>query len=164
MACSPHTCTNHNTGTSTCSNHRGACASNRPISWVANPGEIMTAARIEEARVDIRNEVSRWNQHSNYNMTLYQSGSISAGQVITNEVFNNLDNMVGQMYGSYIANIGNGALIDDSHWDTLLARYDAVRDNCICNSDCSCNSICSCYGNCGCNYSDERLKYDIKPI
>lgn len=168
MACSPHTCNSHNTGTSTCAGHRAACSTNRTISWYTSPrditGDTITAAKVEEVRADIRAELARWNQHSSYNGTLREPSTIVPGATITNETFNNLDLMIGYMYGSYLADEVDGNIVGDDEWENLLNRYNSVRDNCICNSDCSCNSICSCYGNCGCNYSDERLKIGVQDI
>ena len=55
-----------------------------------------------------------------------------------------------------------GQIIPASHWANIRARYDTVRTECICNSDCACNLVCACHNDCGCNYSDERLKENIK--
>lgn len=162
MACAPHTCSYHNTGTSTCSGHRGTCGTNRTLSWYAYENETITAARVDELRYKIRDEVYTWNQHAWYETGLTEAASITAGQPITNELFNNLDNMVGYIYGGYVQDMGDGYLIDNLYWDQLMDRYNSIRQNCICNSDCACNAICACYGDCGCNYSDERLKHDIE--
>lgn len=55
-----------------------------------------------------------------------------------------------------------GNLIEDTHWSTLLTKYNTMRQDCICNSDCSCNAVCYCHNDCACNYSDKRLKENIK--
>lgn len=52
--------------------------------------------------------------------------------------------------------------IKASDYNALLAAYNALKADCICNSDCNCNAVCACHGNCGCNYSDMRLKKEIQ--
>ena len=157
-------CYSHNTGTTTCSGHRGVCYSNRALSWGydAVQGGIIYAAQIEEMRVAIINETTTWNAHAWYNVTIYNPGVVSAGTTITPTAYNYLDYTIDGLYGGSAANVGVGELVDDYNWDVLLSRYNAVRQNCICNSDCSCNAICACYGDCGCNYSDSRLKENIE--
>jgi hypothetical protein len=57
-----------------------------------------------------------------------------------------------------------GTTIQDTHWTRLLSKYNTLRQDCICNSDCACNLVCACHNDCGCNYSDQRLKENIKFI
>lgn len=41
-------------------------------------------------------------------------------------------------------------------------KINALRATCICHSDCGGHLVCGCYGDCGCNYSDKRLKKNIR--
>lgn len=152
MSCSPHYCNSHNTMSSQCIGNRASCTTNRALNWSITEGDLITASRIETLRNSIRDEVQRWNTHRNYEVTLTAGTGISSGEVINTNIFNDLDLMVGPLYGSFIADEIAGNIVGDDEWKLLIDRYNIVRQNCICNSDCSCNSICSCYGNCGCNY------------
>lgn len=71
--------------------------------------------------------------------------------------------------GSYVSQPGQGGIvvndrIEAAEWNAIINSYNVIRQNCICNSDCHCNAVCACFNNCGCNYSDERLKENIKFI
>jgi len=149
---STYVCTNHNTGTTTCVGPRGSCGSNRTLSWYATEGNAITATTIDELRYKIRDEVYTWNQHAWYETGLTEAAGIPAGAAIQNETFNNLDNMVGYIYGGYVQDMYDGSLIDNLYWDQLIDRYNVIRQNCICNSDCACNAVCACYGDC-CHYA-----------
>lgn len=167
MACSGAHCTNHGTGTTTCSQHRASCATNRPLSVTADfgvTGRTIRGSDVENLRVNIRAEMSRWNLHANYNYTLKQAAAVSAGQVMDDTVPEALDNMVKQMNGGTYFTDLNGLLIDDTHWSSIKNTYNTIRQNCICNADCACNNVCACHNDCACNYSDERLKTNIKFI
>jgi len=162
MACSPHYCNYHSTGTTTCSGHRPACGTNRVINWSdAVQGGPIYASQVEELRVAIINEAWRWKSHAWYaGNPVYDPGVVGAGGVVQANTFNLLNTDLAYIYGS-ITGVAGGGIIDDWNWDSLIAYYNAARQNCICNSDCSCNAVCACYGDCGCNYSDERLKTNI---
>ncbi len=164
MACSPHHCNSHNTGTSTCSNHRSSCSANNAPSWNALPGDTVYASNVEELRTRIRDEVTRWNLHSYHNTTVLEPDEPIVGDDIAASTFNNLEDMVHNLYGGLGYSESPGNLIDDDVWKLLIDRYNILRQDCICNGDCSCNAVCSCYGDCGCNYSDENLKYNIESI
>ena len=140
----------------------GTCSTNRALTFsdFAQGGNI-TATQVEEMRVKIRDELARYNLHANYNYTLYQPTAIGAGGIVDDTHYNNLNDMIRQAYGSDI-NKAAGQLIDDADWDNLISYYNVVRQNCICNTDCSCNNVCACHNDCDCNYSDERLKENIK--
>ena len=167
MACSGSHCSNHGTGTSTCSNHRSSCSTNRTLSLSSDygvPGHVIRASDIENVRTRIRDEMSRWNLHSNYNYALRSPSSISSGSSIIDNHAEDLVQMVNDMNGGGTFGDLNGDLIEDSHWDIIRDRYNVIRQNCICNSDCACNNVCACHNDCACNYSDERLKRDIEFI
>lgn len=163
MACSPHYCNYHSTGTTTCSGHRPACGTNRVINWGdAVQGGPIYASQVNELRVAIRDEVTRWKSHVWYaGVGVVEPNAITSANLVSASTFNNLDNMLHQIYGGAELDTSAGAVVDDWNWDSLIAQYNVARQNCICNSDCSCNAICACYGDCGCNYSDERLKKNI---
>lgn len=57
-----------------------------------------------------------------------------------------------------------GQYIDSTHIDRVRKAIESLRKSCICDTDCGSNTVCSCYCNCGCNYSDVRLKRNIRNI
>lgn len=183
MACSGSHCSNHGTGTTTCSNHRGSCSTNRPYSPSGNftAGSI-TASDINALRTAIRDEIARYNLHRDHSITARQSSAYTTSTLVQNEHVNDMETMVydgnitrervGVNYATLTAvgtnsgitksSYSDGQTILASHWTTLKSRYDTLRQDCICNSDCSCNLVCACHNDCGCNYSDMRLKNNIK--
>lgn len=58
-------------------------------------------------------------------------------------------------------------IVSATKMTVLRAKYQEMRNDCVCNSNCnsystcSCYSDCGCHNNCGCNYSDKNLKEDI---
>lgn len=183
MACSGTHCTNHGTGTSTCSNHRGTCSTNRTYSPSSEfTGGSITAADINLLRTSIRDEITRYNLHADHSHTLRQTSAYQTSTVVDNAHINDMEQMVydgenrkervGTNYASVaaattwgnksISSYSEGSVINATHWTTLKSRYDNLRTDCICNSDCSCNLVCACHNDCGCNYSDIRLKREIQ--
>ena len=167
MACSGAHCTNHGTGTSTCSGHRAGCSTNRTLSTVASGrGTILKESHIDHLRGQIRAEVSRWNSHRWYNVPLYESNGRSVGTSVSdNDMLYNLDRMIHGIMGGGIniwsSYTDRGDQVIHSYYQTLVNEYNVARRNCICNSDCACNNVCACHNDCGCNYSDRRLKKEI---
>lgn len=164
MACSGGHCSNHGTGFTTCSGHRGTCASNRVPGWTdALAGGIIYASDVNELRTNLRAEVDAYNNHRYFSTstateaTAYTASSTEVSATHINE----LSKMTNTLYGGGVLAKDTTYEVDDYDWDQLLARYDIIRKNCICNSDCACNNVCSCHGDCGCNYSDIRLKTNI---
>lgn len=167
MACSGAHCTNHNTGTTTCSGHRSSCSTNRPLSLSSDfgvEGKRIRASDVNNLRINLRNELARWNQHANYNFTLREGSSITVGKTITEDDVDNLNQMAIDVKGGTNINKQPGDLIDDVDWiANIRDLYNDFRNDCICNSDCSCNAVCSCHNDCGCHYtSDKRLKTNIR--
>lgn len=185
MACSGSHCTNHGTGTTTCSNHRATCSTNRALTLSGEFG--VTTGRIrqsdvENLRTNIRAEVTRYNLHAEFNITLRQATAYTTSTLVDNAHINDMETMVQQVdnvreriginYATFsypadattAANSYSNVTIEDGHWTTLRDKYNAIRTDCICNSDCSCNLVCSCHNNCGCNYSDVRLKENIEYV
>jgi len=163
MACSGSHCTNHGTGTTTCSNHRGSCSTNRPLSvsgeFASSSGRIL-ASDIDNIRQNIRNELSVWNnKYPGY--TWYEGTAYNTNTIIDNNHINYMDNMIAQIVGGWTT-YADGATVTTGQWSNLSARYNVMRTSCICNSDCACNLVCACHNDCGCNYSDERLKENIE--
>ena len=162
MACSGSHCTNHGTGTTTCSGHRGTCSTNRQLSLSSEFGVTtgrVLASDIENIRANIRAELARWDlRYGPY--TYLEATAYVSGQTIDDQQPDNLDNMIGQVLGG-ATNYPEGGTIEDTHWTNIRNRYNTMRTACICNSDCSCNLVCTCHNDCGCNYSDERLKENI---
>jgi hypothetical protein len=192
MACSGTFCNQNSTGTTTCSNHRGPCATNRPLAssteFALASGRIRQSD-IEELRVKIRDELTRYKAHTTNSGTVNQFGGlalrqaaayttntpVSAAHINDMELMTqqtiNVTEPIGSNYQVYVnpadattpANtyIGN-TVVTATHWATLRDKYNIMRQDCICNSDCTCNAVCNCHRDCGCNYSDERLKQNIK--
>jgi hypothetical protein len=193
MACTPFNYSDYSTGNSGCSSHRDACSTNRATSLSGAfgvSGGTITAADIENLRANIIAEVGTWNNwnaaNRSTNYTVSDPGTISSGQKINHTNINNLNDSLaaitnytatstdGNAGGYTITDNGAesnpsiaknaGDQITPSAWNAILTAYNTLRQDCICNSDCHCNTVCTCYGNCGCNYSDERLKENIKLI
>ena len=167
MACSPHTCTNHNTGTTTCGGHRASCATNRSLSigTDAVAGTLITASDIDAFRTNLRAEIDAYNNHRWYSTAAQTEASAYTANSteISAAHLNNLSAMTDALVGGGIYQRNNTYEIDDYDWDVLLTRYNTIRQNCVCNSDCACNNVCACHGDCGCNYaSDIRLKENIQ--
>lgn len=57
-----------------------------------------------------------------------------------------------------------GDLVDGEHIDRIRKSIETLRKSCICDTDCGSNTTCACYCDCGCNYSDIRLKRNIRDI
>jgi hypothetical protein len=128
-------------------------------------GGKVTAADINLLRSSIRDEIARYDSHGDYGpYTLYEGTAFSPGATTaTSGQYNNLRTMVAYLT-TVPASLAAGTKVQITHWTELKARYDVIRQDCICNSDCSCNNVCSCHNDCGCNYSDQRLKENIKFI
>ena len=168
MACAEPYCNDYGTGTTTCVEHRGACATNRSLT-APDPvvGGRINRNDIENLRASIMDEIDRYNLYQTANSlgtyTKYDPGGFSSGQVINNSHINNLNDTVANLNNPGISR-ADGSLIDEAGWQAIFDRYNIVRQDCICNSDCSCNNVCACHNDCDCNYSDTRLKENIQFI
>jgi hypothetical protein len=155
-------------------------------------GGLITAADINTLKNAIRKELENYAKHrsfanagamaSAYNSYGSSGADHGAGVTDINDLHINDYETIVQQVNIVVEPIGSnyavlteqpdnttapnsyaqGNLVEDTHWSVLLAKYNTMRQDCICNSDCACNLVCSCNGNCGCNYSDERLKENIK--
>ena len=166
MACSPHTCTNHNTGTSTCSGHRTSCVGNKTtFTDTMSAGTAIKAIHINELRTSVATELTErkscaggsWGTIS----TTVSGTSKNAGDEIDKQHLMDISDAIKRVDGQTLT-INSGAVMQASIVTLIRNRINNLEDDCLCNSDCSCNNVCSCYGNCGCNYSDLRLKKNIK--
>lgn len=188
MACSGFNCSYHNTGNDGCSGHRPP--NSDPGFFPVSAGQLITASTIGGLRDAINAEITRWNQWvPGHTGITYQQYSTSIGQSLT-ILANDLQNLSRDLFnggsqiinwsasggtsgpytvypGSVVSDPGQtgvpaATIIDDAQWNAIINSYNVVHNNCICNSDCACNAVCACFNDCGCNYSDERLKCDIK--
>ena len=175
MACNGVHTQDLSTGTTTCSNHRAECPTNRPFASSADfgvQGGLIRASDIELLRQNIRAELETYNLHANYDFPLYQATAIASGAAIDNTEINNLEQMAFEGNGASggvqpqpaQASYADASLIDDLNWNSLLQKYNYLRQDCVCNSDCSCNAVCACHNDCGCHYSDQRLKENIQLV
>ena len=165
MACSGSHCSN-NCYSNTCTNNRPSCSSNRVVTLSnVSVGHIIKAADLELLRSNTIDEINRWNQNHTYNFSKTATTGISAGNTIKANDFNKLINdLSGTGHGS-TGGVSSGSVIYASKLASdMMSLYDSLRTDCVCNSDCGDHSVCSCHGNCGCNYSDERLKIEIKEL
>jgi hypothetical protein len=191
MACAGVFCNLNSSGTTTCSNHRGACPTNRALSpsteFAVTTGRVR-ADDIEDLRSKINAELDRYKTHTTNSGTVNhfggvanrQTGAFGTSTIISAAQINDLELMVQQtnnvtepvgstpaVYtnpadaGTAANSYSSGQIVDDSHWIALRDKYNIMRQDCICNSDCTCNAVCNCHRDCGCNYSDERLKQNI---
>jgi hypothetical protein len=184
MACSGSHCSEHGTGTTTCAGHRASCSTNRQLTFTSyTQNGLIRAEDVNALRTAIRDEVARYNLHRSFDVTQRQATAYTTSTQVSSAHINDMETMsqqvnnvnepVGTSYAvltdpadattapnSYSAN----SRIDFSHWNTLLSKYNTMRQDCICNADCACNLVCSCHNDCGCNYSDERLKENIEYV
>lgn len=150
-------CTNHGTGTSTCVGHRSSCSTNRTLSGLSiSTGTSIVASQITHLRSQIRDELTRYNQHRFWSGTLREASAYGSSTTITDTHVENLMTMVSYLHGSSGHSNKDGLTIQDTDWNnvaqSVVVKYNIIRQNCICNSDCSCNNVCSCHNDCGCNY------------
>lgn len=174
MACSGAHCTSHSTGTDTCSGHRAACSTNRPVTVSAGfgiLGNTISNSDVAALKAAIDAEVARYRQHAKFTSFSASSAVVGSGVPIATTHVNNFEAVVknindvsdgGSSAGTILAQYTVGNSINATNWSGLKAKYDIMRQDCICNSDCSCNAVCTCHNDCGCNYSDKRLKENIK--
>lgn len=152
-------CSNHNTGTTTCSGHRPSCAANNPL-----PGSIPTvilgnslaADQINGLKAYMNSELDRYRQHASFRTLPLITSAFTRNAPIDAASWASL----GSVFFSVPSLPASGSPLDDAFWTALLTKYNQIRQDCICNADCSCNAVCACYGDC-CDYSDERLKQEI---
>ena len=169
MACSGSYCNQYGTGVTTCVYHRGSCATNRPYGGTGDlgvSGRYVRAGDVENLRANIMAEIDAFNNWQTYHgRPAYgkaDPGVISGGNTVRASHINNLRATVDQLRGTGYGNQSVGGTVTAPVWSAVLASYNLIRQDCICNSDCSCNNVCACHNNCDCNYSDERLKENIK--
>lgn len=55
-----------------------------------------------------------------------------------------------------------GTKITAAHWTNIQNKILTLMKECLCNGDCGSNYWCGCHNNCDCNYSDSKLKENIK--
>jgi hypothetical protein len=164
MACSGSYCNNFGTGVTTCRGHRSVCFTNRPLSgWSPTAGRVIDSFSLDDLRVKIMQEIDRYNVWQSQNRqplySKFDPGALSVGRTIAASHVNNLAATLG-----ITGQGGTNLTILATDWKQVWDRYNAVRQDCICNSDCSCNNVCACHNDCGCNYSDVRLKENVKFI
>jgi hypothetical protein len=171
MACSGVFCNAYGTGTTTCASHRAACATNRVYGGSADlgiSGRNVKGPDVENLRANIMAEIDSYNNwyaaKGLSGLGKADPGFLGTGATIRSSHLNNLRATVDQLRGTGMANQPVGASITAANWTSILNSYNLIRQDCICNSDCACNSVCACHNDCGCNYSDERLKENIKFI
>ena len=161
MACRGSHCTNHGTGTSTCTGHRAGCASNRVLPGTVPTsisGQALSADAITALKTYMNAEIDRYRQHRLYaRMTPISATFAKNSAIIASEWTSIITHFFGVGATPVV-----GDPLNSSFWDVLISRYNRVRQDCICHSDCACNSVCTCHNNCNCNYSDRRLKQDIQ--
>jgi len=152
--CTPSHCTSNCT-TDSCSYNRASCASNRVVALSnATAGNIINASDLELLRANTINEIARWNQNGNYNFSTTATAGIAVGDTVYANDFNKLIvDLNGTGHGSTGA-VSAGSIVYASKLASdMLALYNSLRTDCICNSDCGGHSVCTCHGNCGCNYA-----------
>lgn len=169
MACSGAHCTNHSTGTTTCSGHRSVCPSNRSLSQSFTVGESIKKSDLDDLRNKIAAELTTYRAHAlNYgglntyvNSNSNQGVNISPANAITSkslpvdrlESFNAADDgSDGNNMGSVTFTPVTGNEIRQSEIQIIVNKYNSIRTDCICNTDCACNAVCTCHNDCGCHY------------
>lgn len=151
MACSGSHCTNHGTGTASCTGHRTSCGTNRvlPASVPASiSGQPIYADQITTLKTYMNAELDRYRQHRYFasmgtiTSTFTKNGPISAAGWAE----------LGTKFFSTGGMPSSGSPLNGSFWTALISKYNQIRQDCICNTDCACNLVCSCHNDCGCHY------------
>lgn len=60
--------------------------------------------------------------------------------------------------------ISDGNPVRYTQINELKTDINALRSECICNTDCGLNAVCSCYTNCGCKYSGSACETNVPCI
>lgn len=179
MACSSGHCSYNNTGTTTCSYHKGTnWASPVGLSGNFQQGGLVTASDVTTLLYyvnDALNNYNNWLTTYGYPALNRAGYGMTTGSIINSADLNNSENVaaagLATTFGGYDSapgtpayNVSSGAIIRFSDWQDLYNKYSTLVADCICNSNCSCNAVCVCNNDCGCNYSDIRLKENIQYI
>lgn len=160
MACSGSHCTNHGTGTASCGGHRTSCSTNRPLTSgvpLSLSGSPAYASSINELKGLMNAELDRYRQHRFFTSLALIGSSFAPNSPISSSGWTSM----ATTFFNSTPTPSAGSALSDAFWQGMLAKYNVIRQDCICNTDCACNAVCSCHNNCDCNYSDERLKKDI---
>ncbi|MFG1504973.1 hypothetical protein [Halobacteriovorax sp. ZH5_bin.2] len=98
MACSGGHCTYHNTGTATCSGHRGVCSANRTYGLSSGivSGGIVYGSHVRALRNVIAAELARYRSHAMYNPG-NPTDSYARGATISNNVAANMTGRINQL-------------------------------------------------------------------
>lgn len=161
MACSGSHCTNHGTGMASCGGHRTSCSTNRPLTGtvpLSISGSPAYASAINELKGLMNAELDRYRQHRFFATLPLITSTFASNGPITSTGW---ASMATTFFNTTPTPTPDSPL-DNVFWQAMIAKYDTIRQDCICNTDCSCNAVCSCHNNCDCHYSDARLKQDIE--
>ncbi|MGI4994143.1 hypothetical protein ACRXCV_16010 [Halobacteriovorax sp. GFR7] len=176
MACSGGHCSYHNTGTATCSGHRGVCSANRTYGLSSGivSGGIVYGSHVRALRNVIAAELTRYRSHSMYNPA-NPTDSYARGVTISNSVVSNMTARINQLSPandtawsganpSPADNRPKGA--DDGtaggssgarSWSKRGQPYTRTHLQEVLNyyntirADCICNSDCNCNAVCSCH-------------
>lgn len=128
------------------------------ISNIAN-GKTVKSSDINVVKNKIRDLAKKYNASDVFvanrggKIPITEGSNYNSSTKINATQFNNIENMYVGIGGSPVANKSKGDIVIDEDWSRLISRFNALCENCICNTDCHCNTVCSVNADCGCNYS-----------
>lgn len=93
------------------------------------------------------------------------NGTLIYGNHTSQEMMKDIKTAINEISAGYVTyTITDGNKLTFAQINEARTKIDALRAACLCNSDCGGHLVCPCHGDCGCNYSDERLKRDIRSL
>jgi len=165
MACSPGHCTS-NCYSFGCSVNAPACSSNATSFGVTvTSSHDIAATHVNDLRISIDNErTTRRGKSADFPTSVDTDDTVDASHAddmkdsINEMVVMAGDSVTAQVTDTYVI----GDVIEASDINNLRSKINELRADCVCDSDCGANAVCTCHGDCECNYSDKRLKQNIK--
>lgn len=160
MACTPAHCTS-NCYSDTCAINAPACPTNETnFGTTLIKGVKVLTSHVNDLRISIDDErTSRRGFSSDFPTSVDSDDDIEQQHAV--DMKDSINEMV---------NADDGILITDTYSNKVSAgdvedlrtSINELRADCVCDSECGANLVCACHGNCGNNYSDKRLKKEIK--
>lgn len=163
MACTPAYCS-YNCYSDTCAVNAPACPTNA-TNFGADPvkGDVSFASHVNDLRISIDDErTTRRGLADDFPSSVDSDNEIEEQHMV--DMKDSINEMVAQTGDSTTVVITDtfSNLVSASEVTNLRDKINELREDCVCDSECGANSVCVCHGDCGNNYSDKRLKKEIK--
>jgi hypothetical protein len=162
MACTPAHC-NSNCYSDTCAVNAPACPTNETnFGTTLIKGNTVLTSHVNDLRISIDDErTSRRGFSEDFPTSVDSDDEIEQQHAV--DMKDSINEMVNADDGILITDTYSN-LVSAGDVEDLRTSINELRADCVCDSECGANSICGCHGDCGNNYSDRRLKKEIKYI